>query len=68
MNNYFQLSKEQQQMVITQAANMTGLPMQAIEKDLWVTVILQMLFALPIAKHLVFEGNTSFLRRHRFGS
>ncbi len=46
-------------MVITQAANMTGLPMQAIEKDLWVTVILQMLFALPIAKHLVFKGGTS---------
>lgn len=59
MNNYFQLSKEQQQIVLTQAANKTGLPVQAVEKDLWVTVVLQMVFTLPIAKHLVFKGGTS---------
>lgn len=59
MNNYFQLSKEQQQIVLAQAANKTGLPVQAVEKDLWVTVVLQMVFTLPIAKHLVFKGGTS---------
>lgn len=59
MNNYFQLSKEQQQMVLTQAANKTGLPVQAVEKDLWVTVILQLAFTLPVANHLVFKGGTS---------
>ena len=59
MNNYFQLSKEQQQMVLTQAANKTGLPVQAVEKDLWVTQVLQLVFALPMAKHLVFKGGTS---------
>lgn len=46
-------------MVLTQAANKTGLPVQAIEKDLWVTVILQLVFTLPIAKHLIFKGGTS---------
>ena len=59
MNNYFQLSKDQQQIVLTQAANKTGLPVQAVEKDLWVTVVLQMVFALPVANHLVFKGGTS---------
>lgn len=59
MNNYFQLSKEQQQIVLTQAANKTGLPVQSVEKDLWVTVLLQIVFTLPIAKHLVFKGGTS---------
>ena len=59
MNNYFQLSKEQQQMVFTQTANKTGLPVQAVEKDLWVTAVLQMVFSLPIADHLVFKGGTS---------
>ncbi|MCE9108219.1 nucleotidyl transferase AbiEii/AbiGii toxin family protein [Bacteroides pyogenes] len=59
MNNYFQLSKEQQQMVLTQAANKTGLPVQAVEKDLWVTVVLQMVFTLPVGNHLVFKGGTS---------
>ena len=48
MNNYFQLSKEQQQMVFTQTANKTGLPVQAVEKDLWVTAVLQMVFSLPL--------------------
>ena len=59
MNNYFQLSTEQQRMVLSQAANRTGLPVQAVEKDLWVTVVLQQVFSLPVAKHLVFKGGTS---------
>lgn len=58
MNNYFQLSTEQQRMVLSQAANRTGLPVQAVEKDLWVTVVLQQVFSLPVAKHLVFKGGT----------
>lgn len=62
MNNYFQLSKEQQQMVLTQAASKTGLPVQAVEKDLWVTVALQMVFTLPVANHLVFKGGTPLVR------
>lgn len=59
MNNYFQLSKEQQQMVLTQAANKTGLPVQAVEKDLWVTAALRAMFSLPYANHLSFKGGTS---------
>lgn len=46
-------------MALTQTANKTGLPVQAIEKDLWVTMVLQTIFALPIAEHLVFKGGTS---------
>ena len=59
MNNYFQLSKEQQQMVLAQAANKTGLPVQAIEKDLWVTTVLRAMFCLSYAGHLSFKGGTS---------
>ena len=32
---------------------------QAIEKDLWVTQTLQILFSLPISEYLVFKGGTS---------
>lgn len=46
-------------MVLTQAANKTGVPVQAVEKDLWVTVVLQMVFSLSVANHLVFKGGTS---------
>lgn len=70
MNNYFQLSKEQQQMVLIQAANKTNLPVQTVKKDLWVTVVLQMVFTLPVANHLVFKGGTSLSKVwkviHRF--
>jgi hypothetical protein len=59
MNKYFELTPEQQILVITQVANKTGLPVQAIEKDLWVTTMLQVVFALPLAEHLIFKGGTS---------
>lgn len=36
-----------------------GLPSQAIEKDLWVTTILQIVFTLPFANKLIFKGGTS---------
>lgn len=57
-------------MVLIQAANKTGLPVQAVEKDLWGTVVLQMVFTLPVANHLVFKGGTSLSKVwkviHRF--
>ena len=51
--NYFNLTPEQQKTVITQTAARVGLPMQAVEKDLWVTTLLQLLFTLPFAKEAV---------------
>lgn len=59
MNDFFKLSDVQKQMVITQTANKIGLPVQAIEKDLWVTIILQIIFTLPFADKLIFKGGTS---------
>ena len=57
-------------MVLTQAANKAGLPVQAVEKDLWVTVALQLVFTLSIADHLIFKGGTSLSKVwkviHRF--
>lgn len=45
--------------MIEQTAAKLNLPVQAIEKDLWVTAILQVLFTLPCARDLVFKGGTS---------
>lgn len=42
-----------------QAAVKVGLPVEAVEKDLWVTAILQAVFSLPYSKMLVFKGGTS---------
>lgn len=59
MNNYFSLTKGQQQKVLQAAENKIGLPGQAIEKDIWVTTILQIVFTMSCAQHLIFKGGTS---------
>ena len=68
--NYFNLTPEQQKTAITQTAARVGLPTQAVEKDLWVTTLLQLLFTLPFASQLLFKGGTSLSKSygliHRF--
>lgn len=59
MNKFLQLTDSQQKSVYESIAHKVGLPAQVIEKDFWVTAILQTVFALPIANHLVFKGGTS---------
>lgn len=59
MNKYFELNSTQQHTAITQTAVQLGLPAQAIEKDLWVSTILQLVFTLPFSDKLVFKGGTS---------
>ena len=58
-NNYFTLATAQQRTILEQTAIKKALPKQAIEKDLWVTTILQIIFSLPCAESLVFKGGTS---------
>ena len=59
MNKFLQLTDSQRKSVYESIAYKEGLPAQVIEKDFWVTAILQTIFALPIAKYLVFKGGTS---------
>lgn len=59
MNKFLELSDSQRKSVYESVAHKVGLPAQVIEKDFWVTAILQAVFALPVAKHLVFKGGTS---------
>lgn len=58
-NDYFSLTTAQQRTLLEQTAIKKALPKQAIEKDLWVTMILQIVFSLPCADNLVFKGGTS---------
>ena len=60
MNNFFKLTDEQRKLVIEQtSARLNDLFPQIIEKDLWVTTVLQLIFSLPVADKLVFKGGTS---------
>ena len=59
MNNYIQLTDTQKQIVLTQCKNNLGLPEQAVEKDYWVTVMLQLIFDSELSNHIIFKGGTS---------
>ncbi len=59
MNSYFNSTANEQKNIIQQIANRMVLPPQAIEKDVWITALVQLVFSLPIADKLVFKGGTS---------
>ena len=59
MNNFFALSDKDKAFIIQTTADKIGLPAQTIEKDLWASTIVQIIFTLPFADKLVFKGGTS---------
>jgi predicted nucleotidyltransferase component of viral defense system len=59
MKTFLELDKEEKIQIFEQIRTKTGLPIQAIEKDWWVTQTLGLIFAMNCAPHLVFKGGTS---------
>lgn len=59
MTKYFDLDDNGKRLFIEQTAIHVGLPKTVVEKDLWVTLMLQVVFQLPFADKLVFKGGSS---------
>lgn len=59
MNKFLALTEAPRRTVFEQTAAKIKLPVAAIEKDFWVTEILNTLFSLPYADKMVFKGGTS---------
>jgi len=59
MNKFLTLTEPQRKTVFEQTSVRMNLPVAAIEKDFWVTEILNLLFTLPYAGKMVFKGGTS---------
>lgn len=59
MKQFLKLSDSQRRNVYESISDRTHLPAQVIEKDFWVTIVLQAIFSLPIATHMIFKGGTS---------
>ncbi len=59
MNSYYNLSDEQKRHVLLRTEEQIHLSAQAVEKDLWVTCLLQILFSLDLSAHIIFKGGTS---------
>lgn len=53
------LSKTDRLQIFEETKKKTGLPIQAIEKDWWVTQTLGLIFTMDCAPHIVFKGGTS---------
>lgn len=59
MNNFHTLPNDSKRIIIEQTALKQGLSKQIVEKDLWVSTLLEVVFTLPFADKLVFKGGTS---------
>lgn len=70
MNKFLTLTETQRRTVFEQTAIRIKLPVASIEKDFWVTELLNILFSLPYADRMVFKGGTSLSKVwgviHRF--
>lgn len=56
---YTDLSVPERQDILRRVQSETGMDLQIIEKDWWVTAVLRALFSLPYAQHASFKGGTN---------
>lgn len=59
MIHWRELSRDEKIAALQNVAGTKHIPPQAVEKDMWVTTILQVVFTLPYAEKLIFKGGTS---------
>lgn len=59
MNNFIATTDDMRRSLINQMLAYYNLPVESIEKDLWVTQVLHALFSLPVSDKLIFKGGTS---------
>lgn len=59
MNDFYTLPEDYKRVVAEQTALKQGLSKQSVEKDLWVSTLLEIIFSLSFADKLVFKGGTS---------
>ena len=59
MIKFLQIPDNEKRRIYQDMSNKLGLPPQAIEKDMWVTLILRMIFSSEHANYFIFKGGTS---------
>ncbi|HEU0228274.1 MAG TPA: nucleotidyl transferase AbiEii/AbiGii toxin family protein [Arachidicoccus soli] len=59
MTEWLSLTDAQRRTSLEQTQIRSGIIPKAIEKDWWVTLVLKVLFELPIAQYCIFKGGTS---------
>lgn len=59
MTGWLKLTDDQRRETLDQVQRVTGINVKAIEKDWWVTLVLNALFQTAMAGHFMFKGGTS---------
>ncbi len=59
LKEFLSLSIDEQQSALSHVAAQKGLPLIVVEKDLWVTIVLHILFGKNGSKGILFKGGTS---------
>lgn len=59
MIKFLQIPDSEKRRIYQGISNKLGLPPQAVEKDVWVTLMLRMIFSSELADHFIFKGGTS---------
>lgn len=57
--NFYEIANADKQAIFTEVATKKGMKPFAVEKDWWVSRTLEIIFQMPVAKHLIFKGGTS---------
>jgi predicted nucleotidyltransferase component of viral defense system len=57
--NWFKLNTEDRLAILQQASAISAINNKALEKDIWVTIVLDAIFRTKYAKYLHFKGGTS---------
>ena len=57
--NWFELAIEDRRILLQQASTQSAINEKALEKDLWVTLVLRAVFKTKCAPYLHFKGGTS---------
>lgn len=59
MIRFLQIPDDEKRNIYQDVSNNIGVPPQAVEKDVWVTLMLKMIFSSELAPHFIFKGGTS---------
>lgn len=59
MKEFLKIPDNEKKKIYQSVSNQIGVPPQAVEKDVWVTLILRMVFSSKFQSHLIFKGGTS---------
>jgi predicted nucleotidyltransferase component of viral defense system len=57
--DFYTLDNEEKKAIFTEIATQKGMKPFAVEKDWWVSRVLEVIFQMPVAGHMVFKGGTS---------